>query len=1032
MTSQGFIAWMTRNPVTPNLLMLFLIIGGLISSLIIRKEVYPDYQFNTVTVSVFYSGSTPSEMESSIILPIENAISDIDGIKEVTSRATSTNAWVKAHLENKVDVNLLMREIENEVNRLSLPKGADKPRVFRNQTRKQSMEVIIYGDVGPIVLREAANRVKDILMQSDYLTQVALHYPPKYQVQVELSNETIQKYGLTIGKVSKTISDQSPTKSGGKLETSGGDVLLQVDEMRHWATEFHDITVVETSNGGQLKLSDVAEISDGFADKKAKSYYNGKPSQSILIYRAGDQTPTGISEHFYEKLPEIESLLQAGIELDVVLDDAVTYEQRMELLLKNAFTGLLLVLIILTLFLEAKVAFWTVIGIPTSFLGAIIFLPIMDISINMISMFAFIIALGIVVDDAIIVGENIYERLSRGESYASAAVEGAKEIAVPLTFSIITNIIAFIPIWFLPNMLGQMFAVVPIVVGLVFAISWAEALFILPSHLAHSKTKEKKDTVFIKIKAKIDHGFDVVINVVYRSIIKALLPYRYLVAISSTCMLVLAISYAVGGNIGFRTMPAVEAEFTNARAVLPIGMSLEDAVRVRKRLEHTAKTVIADNGGGNVAKGISSIMRNIDGEFIVNVRIFLTPSEVRIVPTNEIAKQWRKKTGRVKGVDVLRFSSAGGTPTSDVAGITIELKHSNNDELEAASSKLASILSTYDGIVDIENSFESGTQQLRLRINDKGAHLGLNDNMLLNQVRDSFNGVRSMRQQRGSEEVDVMVTLNQHERSSVYFLEQLPIRVGESYIPLIEIADIYYERAPSTIQRFESQKRITVNADVTPASESVLVTNLIRDEIFPELLSEFPNLKLGFGGDQKEQKESLESLTLNGILLLLALYCLLAIPFNSYTQPILIMVVIPFGFLGALLGHVMLDVTLSVVSLLGVLALSGVVINDSLILIVEINKKIKEGKEAVTAIIEASCRRFRPIVLTTMTTFFGLAPMIWEPSNQAKLMIPMAISLGFGIVFATLITLILLPCLYKMLDDLKILMSEWKEKAPTI
>lgn len=1019
MTGKGYIAWMARNSVTPNLLMFFLIIGGLISSLIIRKEVYPDYQFNTVTVSVFYSGSTPSEMESGIVLPIENAISDIDGIKEVTSRATSTNAWIKAHLENKVDVNQLMREIENEVNRVNLPKGADKPRVFRNQTRKQSMELIVYGDVEPIVLRETANSIKDVLMQSDYLTQVALHYPPKYQVQIELDSDTLEKHGLTISNISKNISNQSLTKSGGKLETSGGDVLLQVDEMKQWANEFHDITVVETSSGGQLKLGEIAEISDGFADKKAKSYYNGKPSQSILIYRSGEQTPVGISEHFYEKLPEINDLLQTGIELDIVLDDAVTYEQRMNLLLKNAFTGLLLVLVILTIFLEAKVAFWTVVGIPTSFLGAIIFLPYFDISINMISMFAFIIALGIVVDDAIIVGENIYERLSRGESYTSAAIEGAKEIAVPLTFSIITNIIAFIPIWFLPNMLGQMFSVVPIVVGLVFAISWAEALFILPSHLAHSKKKERQENLLTKVKDRIDKGFNYTVNVVYRKIIKTLLPFRYLVTVISTCMLVLAISYAVGGNIGFRTMPAVEAEFTNARAILPVGMSLEDATRVRKRLEKTAEMVISENGNDNVAKGVSSIMRNIDGEFIVNVRIFLVPSEIRTVPTNEIAKQWRKKTGLIKGVDVLRFSSAGGTPTSDVAGITIELKHANNDKLEAASSKLTSILSAYDGIVDIENTFESGTQQLRIRINDKGNHLGLNDSTLLSQIRDSFNGVRSIRQQRGSEEVDVMVTLNQHERSSIHFLEQLPIKVGNSYIPLIEIADIDYERAPSTIQRFEGQKRITVNADVTPASESVLITKMIQDQIFPELLSDFPNLQLGFGGDQKEQKESLESLALNGVLLLLALYCLLAIPFNSYTQPILIMIVIPFGFLGALLGHIMLDVTLSVVSLLGVLALSGVVINDSLILIVEINRRIKEGQEAVKAIIDGACRRFRPIVLTTMTTFFGLAPMIWEPSNQAKLMIPMAISLGFGIVFATLITLVLLPCLYNILDDFK-------------
>lgn len=1018
-SSRGLIAWMAKNSVTPNLLMIFLIIGGLISSMFIRKEVYPDHQFNSINTYVFYAGATPTEMEQGILLPIENAIAGIEGIKEVVSRANSNSSFVRANLDKSADANEVLREIENAVNRVRLPKGAEKPRITRSQTRRESMELIFYGDVNPIALRETANEVKNLLLRSEYLTQVELDSPAKYRIKVEIDAEMLEKYGLTLEQVSKAISNRAFTKSGGKLEAHSGDILIQVDELQIWADGYRDIVVSETANGSKLMLSDIAKISDGFADKRIVSFYNGQTSSGILIYRTGEQTPVGISEHVYAMMPEIENLLQKGIQMDIVRDDAVSYKQRMDLLLKNAFSGLLLVLVILSIFLDSKVAFWAVVGIPTSFLGTIIFLPSLDVSINMISMFGFIIALGIVVDDAIIVGESIYDRLSKGASYREAAIEGAKEIFVPLTFSIITNIIAFIPIFFLPGTLGMMFGVIPIIVGLVFAISWVEAILILPSHLAHSKSSPQKDTLLTRVKAKIDKSVEYIAQVVYRSVLNALLPYRYFIVVSMTSILIVGIGYATGGHIGFSTMPRIESEFSNARVILPVGMSLQDATDVRLQLENAAYTIIEKNGGDALAKSVNSSLRNIDGEFIINVRIFLTPSEVRDIPTREVSRLWRKATGRIIKADKVRFSSAGGTPTGDVAGITIQLTHTSNDVLENASSELRDILETYQGVVDIENTFEGGVPQLKLTLNDKGEHLGLTERSLLNQVSHAFNGVRSLRIQRSSEEVDVMISLSDNQRQSIDNLERLPIKVGNQYVKLIDVADIEYETSPSVIQRIDGQKRITVNADVTPASEAMILTKVIRDEVFPIMESAYPALTVGFAGDQKAQKESLESLSFNGMLLLLALYCLLATPFNSYSQPLLVMSVIPFGFLGALIGHLAVGINLSVVSLLGVLALSGVVINDSLIMIVEINKRHKETKNLMAAILDGACRRFRPIILTTMTTFFGLSPMIWEPSNQAQLMVPMAVSLGFGIVFATFITLVLLPSLYHILEDIK-------------
>ena len=741
----------------------------------------------------------------------------------------------------------------------------------------------------------------------------------------------------------------------------------------------------------------------------------------------GEQTPIGISDEVYSMLPQLEASLQPGMHMDIVNDDAVLYRARMGLLLKNAFSGLVLVLIVLALFLELRLAFWVTMGIPTAFLGSLIFLPMVDASINMISMFAFIIALGIVVDDAIIAGENVYERMSQGMSFAKAAVLGVKDIAVPLTFSILTNIVAFIPIWFLPGTLGMMFQVIPLVVATVFAISWIDALFILPAHLAHLKKEENPAALFryaAMVQSRFSGGLDWFVQHLYQPALRYLLEFRYLVLATGITMLVISISYIMGGHMGFTTMPRVEAEVSTARVVLPLGTSLEEATDVRQQLENSAQRLMDQNGGRELVKGISSMQRNRDGEFIINVRMFLQPSEMREMSTRDVSRTWRQLTGEIPGVEGLRFSSAGGGPGADVAGVTLELRHHDNDLLEEASNELAYLLSNYAGVVDIENSFSSGSSKLSLELLPTGQAMGLNERELARQVRAAFNGVRSIRQQRGSEEVDVRIMLPDHQRSSEFNLEQLPVRAGNEYVPLSQVARIHQDYSASVIQRREGRRRVMVSADITPSSEAMTLSQTLSEELFPMLRQSYPGLDIGFRGDQMEQKESLDSLKMNGIMVMLVLYCLLAIPFKSYTQPLIIMSIIPFGLIGSVMGHVALGYTMSIVSLLGVLALSGVVINDSLILVTEANRRREQdGLGVHDALIEACGRRFRPIILTTLTTFGGLAPMILETSNQARFMIPMAISLGFGILFATFITLLLLPSMYSVLEDIKGLFS---------
>lgn len=1019
---RGPIAWMARNSVTSNLLMLVFIIGGLLVSLQLRQEVYPDFQLNTVRIKVNYSGATPQEMEQSVVLPIENAIAGIEGIKQINARAAGSFATVIVELINNADVDQVQKEIERAVDRVRLPTEAEEPLIERQGRRYEVIELMLYGNTDPVALRETATLLRDTLLRSSTgLTQVELDLAPKYEIQVAVAQEQLQRYDLSLETLSRRITDHAINQSGGKLETAGGDLLITLDNRKEWASDFKDIPIIASDDGFQLPLGELASVTDGFNERKTTFFYNGQPALSIKVYRVADQTPAGVSAAVHEQMPVLQSLLQPGMSLDVVTDDAVIFQQRMGLLLKNAFSGLVIVLVVLALFLDLRLAFWVTMGIPTAFLGTLLFLPVMDISINMISMFAFIIALGIVVDDAIIAGENIYEHMNQGMPFAQAAVIGVQDIAVPLTFSILTNIVAFLPILLMPGTLGLTFRVIPFVVATVFIISWVEALFILPAHLASLREGEPRGLFYYAaaLRSWVTRGLNHFVDNGYAPLLAMLLKQRYLVAATGLTLLMISLSYLLGGHLGFSTMPRVEADVATARAILPLGTSIADASLVRQQLEQSALALREAHGGTALVKGISSFQRNQDGEFTIIVRLFLQPAELREMSTREVSSRWRRLTGTIPGVEGIRFSSSGSGPGADVAGVTVELRHHDNRILEQASEEMSGRMGDYAGVVDIVNTFATGSQQLALELLPTGKAMGLDEKELARQVRSAFNGVRAIRQQRGSEEVDVQVSLPESQRTSEYHLERLMIRVGKEHVPLMQVAAIKRENAAAIIQRRAGQRRVLVTADVTPASHAMMLSQTLADEVFPDLRERYPGLNIGFRGDQIEQQESMGSLLTGSLLVLLALYCLLAIPFKSYTQPLIIMIIIPYGLIGAVAGHILLGYSMSVVSLLGALALSGVVINDSLLIVTETNRQKSTGLDTVSALVAACRRRFRPIILTTLTTFGGLAPMILEPSRQAALMIPMAISLGFGIVFATAITLLLLPSLYLILDDIK-------------
>ena len=1017
----GPIAWMVDNRVTSNLLMLVLLIGGIIMTTQIKQEVFPEFTEDMVTISVSYPGASPAEVENGIILSIEESIRGLDGVDEVIARASEGVGTVTAELLEDADTQKVYQDIKQEIDRITtFPADAEEPEVTLQDSKRDVLEVQLYGDVDEWALRETAEQVRDRLLQHPTITQIELRGARDYEVIIEVSQVALRAYGLTVSDVATKVSETAVEIPGGKIETTGGEILLRVDERRDWAREFAQIPIVTTADGAFVYLEDLATVREGFEDTDNLVVFNGKRSIGISVYRIGDQTPIGVSDAVRESMVDIEPDLPTGIDWGIYRDMSEVYNQRLTLLLKNAGLGLALVLLILGLFLEFKLAFWVMMGIPISFLGGL--MPMLGVTINMISMFAFIVALGIVVDDAIIAGENIYEYRQRGLSFVDAAIQGARDVAVPITFAVLTNVIAFLPLYFIPGFIGKIWKVIPLVVCTVFLISLVEALFILPAHLAHTRSKpHSRLTHYLHHKQQ---AFSVLVSRfianIFGPFLRRCMAYRYLVIASGLAVLLTAGAYIGSGRIGFILMPRVESDRAVVTATLPYGSPMDSVIAVREHLVSAGNQVVESNGGDQMSEGVSAYINDNQ----VEVNVFLTDAGVRPLTTLEFVKRWREATGEILGLESLKFESDRGGPGSGDA-MTVELSHRDIDVLDQASAALAERMAEFSVVKDIDDGYTPGKQQFNFTIKPNGESLGLTAMDIARQVRNAFQGNEAFRQQRGRNEVTIRVRRPESERTSVYDVEQLIIQTPSgAEVPLMDVAEVTPGRAYTTINRRDARRTVTVSADVDPVSETSHVQTTLWQEVLPELAQDYPGLSYQFEGKQADMAESMSSLMFGLILALLCIYILLAIPFKSYVQPMIVMMAIPFGIVGAVLGHILMGYNLSIMSMMGVVALAGVVVNDSLVLIDYANQlRRQQGLNTFEAICQAAIRRFRPILLTTLTTFGGLAPMIFETSRQARFLIPMALSLGFGILFATAITLVIVPALYLLLDDLHQLVS---------
>ena len=1021
--NSGPIAWMIKNPVAANLLMLICLIGGVVMFSGITQEFLPDVSPPVVTVDVAYPGASPEEVEQGIVLAIEEGLRGLDGIDEIRSVASEGGASISVELLDGVAIDKIYNDIKSEVDRVTtFPENAEEPQVAMASIKRSVVTAVIYGDVREKSLREQAEQFRDLLLQHPKLTQVDLYGIRPLEISIEISQENLRRYNLTIKEVARILAVKSLELPGGGIKTYGGEILLRVADRRDYGREFASIPIINTADGSQVLLSDIAVVTDGFKDTDNYATYNGKRAVKLEIYRIGKQTPSEVADAVDTVVKNITVDMPAGISIEVVNSRADMFKDRASLLLRNGAMGLVLVMVLLGFFLEIRLAFWVMMGIPVSFLGALLIMPAADLTINMVTMFAFIVALGIVVDDAIVVGENIYHHKQDGMDPLKAAIAGAQEVATPVGFSILTNVVTFIPLMMMPGVMGRIMKMLPVVVIATFLLSWIESLLILPSHLSHkSKDVGRGPYKWIHDRQQsFSHKFRNWVRTKYGPFLEVCLTHRYFVVAVAIAILAVTLGYFASGRMGFTMFPTVESDFAMGSAVLPYGVPVEKTDAVAKRMLKAAQDVAEECGHPELIDGIFTEIGS-GGSHIVKMQVFMVDSKIRdkIMGTEEFVNLWRKKIGMVPGVKGIRLQADFGGPGSGPA-LTIELSHRDVATLEMAAPDLAATLTEFPRIKDIDDGYQQGKQQLSFRVKPEGESLGLTARDVAEQVRFAYEGAEAIRQQRGRNELRVQIRLPEEERVSEYNLDNMIIQTPAGLeVPLMEVAEVDRGHAYTTINRRNGKRTITVIADVVPKPQAKQVMGGLNVEAMPDLIEKYPGLSYSYEGRSAENRESMNSMKKTMPLILLAIYALLAVPFRSYVQPLIVMISIPFGIVGAILGHLIMGYSMSMIGLIGVIALSGVVVNDALVMITFINNARKHHASAHDAVINAGIQRFRPIMLTTLTTFGGLSPMIFETSRQARFLIPMAISLGYGLLFATLITLILVPVLYMIIHDLQ-------------
>ncbi len=1037
---RGLLGWFATNHVAANLLMFLVITAGLLAIFSARMEVFPELSFDMINVTVPYRGASPADVEEGVCLRVEEAIAGVDGIKRMTSTAGEGAGSTLIEVEDYADTKEVLDDIKAEIDTIiTFPQETEKPIITELKTRHKVITVVVCGDVSEKTLKKLADEIRDDLTAMDNISQVSIAGVRPYEISIEVSEENLRRYNLSFEKVSRAVKNSSLDTPAGSVKTSGGEILVRTKGQKYYGPEFEKIIVLTRNDGTKVRLSDIATVRDDFEDVDLYAKFDGKRAAFVQVSRTGEQGALDIANTVKKYIEDKKSYLPEGISIALWQDDSDVLKSRMNLLKRNAGIGLVLVFLCLTLFLNLRLAFWTTVGIPISFLGAFWLMPFFDVSINMMSLFAFIMSLGLVVDDAIVVGENIFAYRQQGMDRNAAAIKGVKEMCMPVVLAVLTTMFAFLPLAYTAGIMGKFLRVLPIVVIGVLGFSLLEALLILPAHLSSGRFSKK--SIVVRLTDKINFwtgkGLSWFVNGPFARFVARAVKWRYVTLAAGVAIFMVTVGFIAGGYIKFVFFDSVEADNMVATLTMPQGTPVEQTGEVIERIEKAALQVIdefSSEGKPSLMKHMSTAVgaqplaaRRGPGHsdstsgtasHLAEVNVELLSAEERYASSKAMKNRWREIVGEIPGVSSLTFTSE---IMSAGDAINVELSHENFGSLLAASEKLKSLLRQYSGVSDIADSFEPGKTELKLALKDTGRTLGLTLSDLARQVRQGFYGDEAQRIQRGRDDIRVMVRYPEAERKSLADVENMRIRLPDgTEIPFRTVAEVEYGRGYATIRRVDRRRVVSVSADVDEAVANAGEINKdLYARVLPGLMREKPGLQYRFAGQQRERNESLGSLKTNFLIALLAIYGILAVQFKSYSQPAIVMSAIPFGIVGATIGHLLMGFNLSILSMFGIVALSGVVVNDSLIMIDLINRERQSGINLAQILRDCATRRFRPIMLTTLTTFCGLLPMIAEKSLQALFLIPMAISLAFGVLFATCITLLLVPSLYMILEDIK-------------
>jgi len=1031
--------WSVNNSVSVNLIMIFIIMAGLFTVLGMRREMFPQFALDMINVSVTYPGASPQEVEEGICIKIEEQIKGVEGISKIRSGSYEGLGSVTVELDSNADLQTVLDDMKTQIDLIdTFPDEAEDPVIVEIINKDPTITVGVYGNVPEKLLRRTAEKIRDDLINTGPISLVELVGVRDYEISVEVSEGNLRRYNLSFDQVVAAVRTGSIDLPGGTIKTKRGEILVKSMGQRYTGREFEKLPLITLDDGAVLYLGDVARVTDGFEDADIITKFNGKPAVMVRVNRTKHEDVIEISNTVRAYVAANHERLPGGVQISTWFDISIMVRDRINLLLRNGAQGIFLVFLVLSLFLNLRLAFWVAIGIPISFMGAFLVLDFNGSTVNMISLFAFIMTLGILVDDAIIVGENIYSHFERGKSHTNAVIDGLGEVGGPVVMAIATTVVGFTPLLFITGIMGKFIAVMPTAVICILLFSLFEALIILPAHLNHALARTQRQVEKIKgwharIRGKIENTMERFINEFYAPSLKYVVNNRYFTFSIGVGVLIISLGIIRGGYVPFVFMPKGESDWIIAEVYYPLGTPIELTSEAIALVEASAFELdshyeINQIKGGRLVANVYSMVGLIPrrdwkppvwGGHCGEIWIELTPSAERPqISVNDVVRQWRKLVGEVPGVEQLSFFTIEGGP----AGNPIEIQLIGDDfrQLRLAADELKAELAAYPGTYDVTDNFKPGKEERQFEILPGARAVGVTMLDLARQLRQAFYGEEAVRVQRGRDDLKVMVRYAERERRSLSGIENMRIRTADGrQIPIEEVAAIKTGRAYSAVRRVDRNRVITVSSDLDEnvGNASRIVAGLKAD-FLPDLVTRYPGVTYNLEGQEKRTRESLESLKKGFALAMMGVFLLLASQFRSYIQPVIIMMAIPFGLIGAIGGHLIMGLHFTMISIFGIVALSGIVVNDSLILIDFINRAGRSGVEIEKAVVASGIARFRPVLLTSLTTIAGLLPLLLERSFQAQFLIPMAVSISFGLLVATVLTLLYVPALYLIIGDI--------------